>query len=106
MRRNWTRAAIVFSMLITLSIAMVGAQQGQKKSHTFHGKVEKVDPKAKSLTVAGENVDGWMAAMTMSYKVDKDEVLTKLKPGDQITATVYDGDFAKLYDVQVVPPKK
>ena len=73
-----------------------------KKEHPFRGKVLKVDPQAKTLTVDGENVDGWMAAMTMTYSADKPDVYDAVKPGDQITAKVYDGDFATLHDVQVV----
>jgi hypothetical protein len=38
------------------------------KSYTFHGKVEAVTDKG--LTVNGEKVEGWMDAMTMTYKVD------------------------------------
>ena len=40
--------------------------------------------------------------MTMMYVVDKPEVLKKIKVGDQVKATVYDGDY-KLYDVEVIP---
>jgi len=64
------------------------------------GKVEQVDPKAKTLTVNGENVEGWMSAMTMTYSADKPEVYDTVKPGDQITATVYEGDMS-LHKVQV-----
>src|SRR6266567_3224312 len=43
-------------------------------------------------------------AMTMSYKVDDAAILKKVKPGDQIAATVYEGDTS-LHKVRVVPPK-
>ena len=43
-----------------------------------------------------------MSAMTMTYSADKPDVYDKVKAGDQITAKVYDGDFATLHDVQVV----
>ena len=73
-----------------------------KKEHPFRGKVVKVDQQAKTITVDGENVDGWMSAMTMTYSADKPDVYDTVKAGDQITAKVKDGDFANLYDVQVV----
>jgi Cu/Ag efflux protein CusF len=76
-----------------------------KKAHVFRGKIEKIDPATKSLTVNGEDVEGWMSAMTMVYQVDKPEVLTQLAVGDQITATVYDGDFGMLHDVKRNPSK-
>ena len=38
----------------------------------------------------------------MKYQVDKPEVVKKIKVGDQIQATVYEGDYT-LHDVQVVP---
>ena len=82
------------------------AQQGGKTEHAFRGVVQKVDAKGKSLTVDGENVPGWMMAMTMAFSADKDDVYTTVKPGDQITATVRDGDLKTLYGVQVVPAAK
>ena len=80
-------------------------QAAVKKPHPFRGKVEKVDPAAKALTVAGEDVEGWMGAMTMVYEVDKPEALAGIAVGDQITATVYEGDFRTLYDIAVSPKK-
>jgi Cu/Ag efflux protein CusF len=90
----------------TLCVLVAGlcfAQTAQnKKSYTFHGKVEAVDANDKSLKVNGEEVKGWMAAMTMDYKVDDPSVIKKVKPGDQIMATVYEGDLV-LHKVQVMP---
>lgn len=73
-----------------------------KKEFVLRGKVESVDAAAGSMSVNHENVDGWMAAMTMMYKPDQPAILEKIKKGDQITAKVYEGDFAMLYDIQIV----
>jgi Cu/Ag efflux protein CusF len=86
-----------------LAIPSVAQQKDKKGSHTLRGKVEQVNTGNKSLTVNHDKVEGYMDAMTMPYKVDKPEVLQKVKTGDQIKATVYDGDYT-LYDVEVVPP--
>ena len=40
------------------------------------------------------------------YKADNDDVYAKIKPGNQITARVYDGIEDMLYDVQVIPPDR
>ena len=104
-RSQPARIVIVIAVMLAVCLSQLQAQQSGKKEHAFRGKVEKVDTKAKVLTVNGENVEGWMSAMTMNYAVDKADVLDKVKAGDQITAKVYDGDFKTLYDVQVVPEK-
>ena len=80
-------------------------QQDTRKSHDFRGDVETVDVSAKTLTVKGDKVDGWMGAMTMTYHVDRPDVLTQVTKGDRITATVYDGDFTTLHGVRVSAEK-
>src|SRR4029453_12687229 len=103
--RSPFRFAIILAAILALGLSTAFAQQNAgKKEFAFKGKVEKVDAKAKTLTVNNENIPGWMVSMSMSYAVDKgDDVLKTLKAGDQITAKVYDGDFKTLYDVKVVP---
>jgi len=98
---------VVIGTILCLFLSTAVAQQKTaKKEFTFSGKIERVDANAKRVVVNGEKVEGWMNAMTMAYRVDKEEVLKTVKPGDQITAKVYDGDYATLHDVKVVPPKK
>jgi len=81
------------------------APSGGKKEHTFRGKIQKIDVNARTFTVNGQKVEGWMDAMTMVYVPDKEDVLKRVKVGDEITAKVYDGDFRTLHDVQVLPSK-
>ncbi len=94
--------SILMSALICFLLIPLHAQQSGKKSFAFRGKVESVDSTAKRITVTNQPIEGWMGVMTMGYRVDKDEVFNQVKAGDQITATVYEGDTT-LYNVQVVP---
>lgn len=90
-------------LAVCLLIPPAGAQQTDRKSYTLRGTVEQVNTAAKRLSVANEPIPGGMGAMTMNYSVDKEEVLGRVKPGDHITAKMYEGEMT-LYDVQVVPP--
>jgi Cu/Ag efflux protein CusF len=92
-----TLRLIVFAMVL----AGPAAAQTSKKPIRFAGHVESVDAAGKTVTIIHGDIPGFMAAMTMGYGVDDDAVLKKLKPGDDIVATVYAGD-GKLYKVRVV----
>jgi len=96
---------VVLALIALTSLTGLAQAPGGKKSFTFRGKVEAVDPKAAKLTVHNENVPGWMGEMTMSYKVDNPEVIKSLKSGDQIEATVYEGDEV-LHKVKPVKQNK
>src|SRR5579872_3965558 len=100
-RRHILAAALALTGLLAVNTTAQDKAKG--KGRTFHGKVEAVTDKG--LTVNGEKVQGWMDAMTMSYPVDKPEVLKKIKVGDTIMATVYKGETT-LHDVMVIPPGK
>jgi protein SCO1 len=90
-------------VLLAFMFALAGAAQqpAKGKSFTLRGKVEEVGKDR--LTVNHERVEGYMGAMTMPYKVDTPDVLSKVKVGDQIEATVYADDYT-LYNIKVVPP--
>jgi outer membrane protein, heavy metal efflux system len=97
-----SRKLLALSALVCSAIPLLFGQQGERKSFIFHGKVEAVDLAARRLTITNEPIEGWMGTMTMGYTVDNQNVLNQAKPGDRVTAKVYEGDF-RLYDVQVVP---
>jgi len=109
MEAEMKRSVIVGTMLFLFVSFGYPAQTktppAGKKEHVFKGKVEKIDLANKTFTVNGQKVEGWMDSMTMNYAPDKEDVLKKVKVGDEITAKVYEGDFRTLYDVQVAPSK-
>jgi Cu/Ag efflux protein CusF len=102
-RRRILAGALALGCLLAVDSFAQDKAKGKAKSYTFHGKVEAVTDKG--LTVNGEKVEGWMDAMTMTYPVDKPDVLKMVKVGDQIMATVYEGDMT-LHNVMAMPPEK
>jgi Cu/Ag efflux protein CusF len=105
--QKFGRSIVLAATILCLFVAAAYGQQADKKGKKefqFKGKVEKVDPNAKTVLVNNENIPGWMSSMSMSYTVDNPEVLKTVKPGDQVTAKVYEGDFKTLYDLKVAPP--
>ncbi len=96
--RRWILAVVA---AVFLAAVAYGQAAPQKKSYTFHGKVETVDKAAKNISVYNEKIEGWIEAMSMVYPLDDSTILDKLKPGDLITATVYDGDYS-LHNIKVV----
>lgn len=92
---------ILVTLVAFLALLLPTAAQQKGKQFTLKGKVTDVGKDV--LTVNHGNVEGYMGAMTMPYKVDKIDILKSVKAGDQIEATVYADDYT-LYNVKVVPP--
>lgn len=98
-----TILAAFLSTMLLVTCALAQQKSAPKKSYVLTGKVEGINQSGNTLTVNHGNIEGYMSAMTMPYKVDKADVFNKVKTGDQIKATVYDGDYT-LYNIEVVPP--
>src|ERR1700687_4605550 len=97
--RRWIAVCAAGLLMAALCL---GQAAPEKKSYTFHGKVEVVNDNDNTLQVNNEKIDGWMVAMSMVYKVDDPAIVKKVKPGDQIVATVYDGDYVTIHKVHVM----
>jgi len=70
-----------------------------QKAFTIRGKV--IAANANQVTLDGENVPGFMEAMTMDYKLKDPSVASELHPGDRITAKVLadrtpDGEYSNV----------
>jgi protein SCO1 len=76
------------------------------KTFTIRGKI--VASKGATVTLDGEDVPGFMEAMTMDYKLKNPTIASELHPGDRITAKVIadkDGDDyinVQLDDIVVI----
>ena len=106
LRRTATFAA---ALLVTVGITACGggeepAAETDRQAFAFTGAVELVDTIANTVTVANDDVPGWMGPMSMMYQVDRPEVLRQLEAGDRVRATVYAGDVSTLYELQEVQP--
>jgi protein SCO1/2 len=63
-----------------------GPAPAAAKTFTIRGRVVSTD--AAHVTLDGEDVPGFMEAMTMDYKLADPSVVSELHPGDRITAKV------------------
>lgn len=70
----------------------------------MRGKVVSLEPSGHVAVVNGEEIKGWMAAMTMEYPVKDQQEFQKLKPGEEIQATVFvQGDQYWLGEIKEAP---
>jgi protein SCO1/2 len=82
--------------------ATTQAKEGVRR-YALTGRVVSIDKSAQSITVDGDEIPGFMAAMTMPYQVKDTSALDKLSPGDQIKAEIVLGnDEAYLENIVVV----
>lgn len=73
--------------------------------YQMRGEVVSIDPSAQLATIKGEEIQGWMPAMTMEYPVKDKQEFQKLKAGEQIQAKVLvQGTDYWLAAVREAPP--
>ena len=65
-------------------------QATQAREFKLDGEIISVDKDKKTAVIKHGNIEGFMAAMTMSYPVPEPRDIEKIKAGDHITATLYD----------------
>lgn len=94
------------------TVTMQNPVSSTAKRYHLKGKVVSIDKRANMANIDGEDIPGFMGAMTMPYVVKPASELDKLAPGDAITAeVVVQGDDSWLENVAVTghgttnPPK-
>jgi protein SCO1/2 len=67
---------------------LVSCRLEPEKRYELSGKVVAVDEESRRLTVAHDDIPGFMVAMTMPFTVNDDWVYQTVTPGDEIEATL------------------
>ncbi|HTS68291.1 MAG TPA: copper-binding protein, partial [Terriglobia bacterium] len=77
----------LFTVIILGFCFTVSCQHGLKRYH-LRGQVMDKNVATNEITVDHEDIPGFMAAMTMPYKVKDPAVVQEVEPGDKIAADV------------------
>jgi len=81
------RANIAFSLFVALTLAACSSPPAPR-TYPLQGQVLAVTPDREEATIKHEEIKGFMAAMTMPYKMKDPQQLSGIVPGDLINATV------------------
>ncbi len=88
MRKKFAALAAAACLSACTPVTKNEAGKEPPKSYALHGEVVRVDPQAKTATINGNKIEGWMEAMSMEYPVKNAQDLPALHPGECIDATV------------------
>jgi protein SCO1/2 len=91
-------------ILIAILCAVASCSRGSnEKRYDLKGKVVIVEPEKHLVTIAHEEIKGYMPGMTMPFTVRSDSDLQMLVPNAEVTATlVVDGSHSWLENLFVV----
>lgn len=110
MNRYWSLFAAMLILMAGMAVARLSAQGDTRdsvKHYVLTGRVQSIDVKNHQLVVDGDDVPGFMDAMSMPYSVPDEKALKALAVGDTIRADiVVKGDDAHLENIKVTAHAK
>src|SRR4051812_35842479 len=83
-----TLCSVLLSLSIVITTSCGTGISSNAKRFELHGKVVSVQPEDNQVTVAHDEIPGYMDAMTMPFSVRNTSLLGEMKPGDEITAAL------------------
>jgi protein SCO1/2 len=98
--RAFVNVGSLFPLLLLLSLIACSSAPPAKR-YELEGRVVAVDPGARQLTIAHQDIPGLMKGMTMPFIVSKSSnwIFQSIAPGDSIHATLVLSDHAELQDI-------
>ena len=92
-------AHLIWFLFVVITSACSHPAAG--KRYELEGRVVAVDPAARQLTIAHQDVPGLMKGMTMPFLVSQPDnwIFRAIAPGDEVHATLVITDHAELENV-------
>jgi len=75
-------------VLVAATAAAACSRAPEPKRYEVRGQILSLDPQRNQVVVDHEDIEGFMSAMVMPYKVQDPAQLEGKKPGDMVTATL------------------
>jgi Cu(I)/Ag(I) efflux system periplasmic protein CusF len=72
------------------------ASSAPRQTYSTRGKVRSIGEKKDNVTIAHENIPGYMSAMSMMFDVENSDLLKDIKVDDQVAFTFSDRGEGKL----------
>ena len=91
-RFRHTHVAFILLLAAFACFAACSSKKSDGRRYDLKGKVVAVDRAKELVTVDGEEIKGYMPAMTMEYPLHDEDALKVVGPGDQIQATLVVAD--------------
>lgn len=77
--------------------ARASASSAPRQTYSTKGKVRAIGEKKNNVTIAHEDIPGYMKAMTMMFEVDKSDLLKDINVDDQVSFTFSDRGDGQLF---------
>jgi len=94
---------LLILLAVVSSLVSCNRRSGNEKRYDLKGKVVAVEPDKQRVTIAHEDVEGYMPGMTMPFTVRNESDMQMLVPNAEVTATlVVDGKHSWIENLFVV----
>ncbi len=98
-RSSLALVTLLFVSVVLLPSACHPRRSANEKRYPIKGKVVAVTPTEHTITIAHEDIVGYMPGMTMPFKIKNEADLQMVKPGDQLTGTLVVDDLTSWVEI-------
>jgi protein SCO1/2 len=89
----------LFFFIVSVGPSCGPRRSANEKRYPIKGKVVAVDTTDRTVTIAHDDIVGYMPAMTMPFKIKNEADLQMVKPGDQVTGALVVDDLSSWVEI-------